>query len=142
MSFTTFQKRCGAKNVFKNQCRFNWAHINSSEKKLRSINFQHNGHLHSGIQTKIKYRWHVGILTTTFQAKFKKLYQRKVKNSDEAVATIQDIKDVAIFTTKRENLFPEFITYFHTVSVDKFLRSMLVYFQYYLQVISALFKAI
>lgn len=58
------------------------------------------------------------------------------------MATIQDIKDVAIFTTKRENLFPEFITYFHTVSVDKFLRSMLVYFQYYLQVISALFKAI
>lgn len=69
-----------------------------------------------------------------FQAKFKKHYQRKVKLVDVEVATIQDVKDVAIFTSKLDDLFPEFITYFHTVCVDRFIRSMVVYFQYYLQV--------
>ncbi|CAG9769540.1 unnamed protein product [Ceutorhynchus assimilis] len=68
------------------------------------------------------------------QSKFRKHYQRKVKFFDKAVATIQDVKDVAIFTSKIDDLFPEFIGFFHTVSMDRFLRSMVVYFQYYLQV--------
>ncbi|XP_066247212.1 protein phosphatase 1 regulatory subunit 36-like [Euwallacea similis] len=68
------------------------------------------------------------------QSTFRKYYQRKVKSSHTAVVTLQDIKDVAIFTTKINRLFPEFITYFHTISMDRFLRSMIVYFQYYLLV--------
>ncbi|XP_076250439.1 uncharacterized protein LOC143190175 [Rhynchophorus ferrugineus] len=68
------------------------------------------------------------------QAKFKRNYQRKVKAGEPAVATIQDVKDVAIFTSKVEDLTPEFISYFHTAEMDRFLRSMIIYFQYYLQI--------
>ncbi|XP_066150633.1 protein phosphatase 1 regulatory subunit 36-like [Euwallacea fornicatus] len=68
------------------------------------------------------------------QLTFLKYYQRKVKSSRTAVVTLQDVKDVAIFTTKIGRLFPEFITFFHTISIDRFLRSMIVYFQYYLLV--------
>ncbi|XP_050299256.1 uncharacterized protein LOC126738127 [Anthonomus grandis grandis] len=68
------------------------------------------------------------------QTKFRKHFQRKVKVIDIAVATIQDVKDVAIFTSKVDDLFPEFIKFFHTEAMDRFLRSMIVYFQYYLQV--------
>ncbi|XP_030753095.1 uncharacterized protein LOC115880109 [Sitophilus oryzae] len=68
------------------------------------------------------------------KAKFRKHYQRKVKVGDVAVATIQDVKDVAIFTSKVSDLSLEFISYFHTAVMDRFLRSMIVYFQYYLQI--------
>ncbi|KAL1508950.1 hypothetical protein ABEB36_003764 [Hypothenemus hampei] len=68
------------------------------------------------------------------ELKFKKHYQRKVKIIDVAVITLQDVKDVAIYTCKIDYLFPEFITFFHTSSIDRFLRSMIVYFQYYFQV--------
>ncbi|XP_060525300.1 uncharacterized protein LOC132701435 [Cylas formicarius] len=68
------------------------------------------------------------------QAKFRKLYQRRVNAEEPSVVTLQDVKDVAIFTTKVEDLTFKFISYFHTVAVDCFLRSLIIYFQYYFQV--------
>lgn len=52
------------------------------------------------------------------------------------VITIQDIKDIVIFLTNANELTRDFIKYFHLPTVDRFLRSLIVYFQYYIQVIN------
>lgn len=50
------------------------------------------------------------------------------------IVLLQDIKDVALYNSKIEMLTLEFISYFHTKAMDAFLRSAIIYFQYYLQV--------
>lgn len=67
------------------------------------------------------------------QAKYRKDFQRRVKLNEADIITIQDVKDVALFSTNPVNLTPEFIKFFHTSSMDKFLRSLIVYFQYYIR---------
>ncbi|KAJ8936898.1 hypothetical protein NQ318_010925 [Aromia moschata] len=68
------------------------------------------------------------------QARFRKYFQRRVKLTEPEVVTIQDVKDVALYTCKVSLLSPEFVNYFHTKSMDDFLRSLIIYFQYYFQV--------
>lgn len=48
--------------------------------------------------------------------------------------TLQDIKDVALFTAERADLTPEFINFMHTRRMDEFLRALIVYFQFYFRV--------
>lgn len=50
------------------------------------------------------------------------------------VITIQDIKDVVLFTANPKDISKEFIMFIHIPSMDRFLRALIVYFQYYLQV--------
>ncbi|KAG5873369.1 hypothetical protein JTB14_022972 [Gonioctena quinquepunctata] len=66
--------------------------------------------------------------------RFRKHYQRKGKMNEQSVVILQDIKDVAIFLCDIDYLTMEFISYFHTKAMDKFLRSLIIYFQYYFQV--------
>ncbi|VEN39501.1 unnamed protein product [Callosobruchus maculatus] len=68
------------------------------------------------------------------QLNFRKFYQRKVKIHQKDVVTLQDIKDVAIYTYAVSHLSLEFISYFHTKAMDNYLRSLIVYFQYYFQI--------
>nr|CAI5855487.1 unnamed protein product [Callosobruchus analis] len=68
------------------------------------------------------------------QLNFRKFYQRKVKMNQKEVVTLQDIKDVAIYTYTVSHLSLEFISYFHTKAMDNYLRSLIVYFQYYFQI--------
>lgn len=62
------------------------------------------------------------------------MYQRRVKPNEPQVVTLQDIKDVAIYTAERRDLSPEFIDFIHTRRMDEFLRTLIVYFQYFFQV--------
>lgn len=48
--------------------------------------------------------------------------------------TIQDIKDVVLFSANPKDLTLEFIIYFHIPIMDRFLRALIVYFQYFIQV--------
>ncbi|CAH2020600.1 unnamed protein product [Acanthoscelides obtectus] len=68
------------------------------------------------------------------QLNFRKFYQRKVKLNEKDVVTLQDIKDVAIYTYTVSHLSLEFISYFHTKAMDNYLRSLIVYFQFYFQI--------
>ncbi|XP_018580026.1 uncharacterized protein LOC108917761 [Anoplophora glabripennis] len=86
-------------------------------------------------QTAVSFKDTVG---TIGQLEFRKIYQRKVKLTEPDVVTIQDIKDVVIFTCDVTGLTPEFISYFHSEAMDRFLRSLIIYFQYYFQVWNAL----
>lgn len=67
--------------------------------------------------------------------KFRKYYRRKVKSNQPDVVKLQDIKDIALFTCNVTHLTVEFVKYFHTKAMDTFLRSAIIYFQYYLQVL-------
>ncbi|KAJ3664426.1 hypothetical protein Zmor_008598 [Zophobas morio] len=66
-------------------------------------------------------------------AQFRRQYQRRVKPTEPNIVTLQDIKDVAIFTAERTDLTPEFIQFLHTRRMDEFLRALIVYFQFYFQ---------
>lgn len=67
-------------------------------------------------------------------AQFRRLFQRRIKPGAPIVVTIQDVKDVAIFTAEKQDLTVELISFLHTSKMDQFLRSLIVYFQYYMQV--------
>lgn len=54
--------------------------------------------------------------------------------------TIQDIKDVVLYSTNPKDLSPEFILYFHMPVMDRVLRALIIYFQYYIQVFYAGFN--
>lgn len=47
----------------------------------------------------------------------------------------QDVKDLALFTAPTNILSPTLINMLHTQTVERFIRAMTVYCQYYLQVI-------
>lgn len=66
--------------------------------------------------------------------KFRRRFQRQCNRDEPVVVTLQDIKDVALFTADAADLSVEFISYFHLPTVDKFLRALIIYFQYYIQV--------
>ncbi|CAG9854596.1 unnamed protein product [Phyllotreta striolata] len=74
------------------------------------------------------------VFHTAAVAKFTKYFERKVKPDDPNVVILQDCKDVVLYSTDVKLLNLEFIKLFHTKNVDIFLRSLIVYFQFYLQV--------
>ncbi|XP_017782229.1 PREDICTED: uncharacterized protein LOC108566722 [Nicrophorus vespilloides] len=64
---------------------------------------------------------------------FRRFFQRRVKMNEPEVITLQDIKDVALFLANPKDLTIEFIQYFHLPEIDRFLKSIIIYFHYYLQ---------
>lgn len=68
------------------------------------------------------------------QVKFKRQFQRQCKPNEPNVVTLQDVKDVALFLANPADLTVDFINYFHIPTMDRFLRALIVYFQYYIQV--------
>lgn len=69
-----------------------------------------------------------------FKIRFRKRFQRKVRTGKPDVVILQDIKDVVLFTCDVKMLNIEFINFFHTNAVDRLLRSLIIYFQFFFQV--------
>ncbi|KAK9884431.1 hypothetical protein WA026_007278 [Henosepilachna vigintioctopunctata] len=74
------------------------------------------------------------LISRVAQAQFRRYYKRRVRPGAVDVVTLQDIKDVVLFTAEVTDLSTEFIKFFHLPTTDAFLRASIVYFQYYFQV--------
>ncbi|XP_003705246.3 protein phosphatase 1 regulatory subunit 36 [Megachile rotundata] len=62
--------------------------------------------------------------------KFRRYYLRKTLPNQPDVIILQDIKDLVIFLLISP-VSPQFIKFFHMPIVDRFLRALIIYFQYY-----------
>lgn len=67
------------------------------------------------------------------QIKFKKYYLRKVAPNEPDVIILQDIKDLVMFLLISP-VSIKFINFFHLPIVDRFLRALIIYFQYYIEI--------
>ncbi|XP_077294870.1 uncharacterized protein LOC143917261 [Arctopsyche grandis] len=68
------------------------------------------------------------------QLRFTKKYQRKIHNGEPDVIILQDVKDVVLFTAPISLLNKEVINVLHTQAYDRFVRTLIVYTQYFLRV--------
>ncbi|GBP33191.1 hypothetical protein EVAR_14872_1 [Eumeta japonica] len=68
------------------------------------------------------------------QIRFRRRYQRKVKPGQPEVITVQDIKDIALYTAPVNILSRDLINVLHLPTVDRLLRALILYVQYYLQI--------
>lgn len=66
------------------------------------------------------------------QFKFQKRFQRKTKHDD--VVTLQDVKDVVLFTAPSAMFTKDIVFLFHKPAMDRFLRALIFYCQYFLQI--------
>ncbi|XP_046607644.1 uncharacterized protein LOC124298952 [Neodiprion virginianus] len=64
---------------------------------------------------------------------FRRNLMRKVGPTEPNVITLQDIKDIVIFLVINP-ISIEFINFFHEPVVDRFVRSLIIYFQHYIEV--------
>ncbi|XP_050671290.1 uncharacterized protein LOC126969771 isoform X2 [Leptidea sinapis] len=81
------------------------------------------------ILKKIDFRDDIDVLE---QHRFKKFLQRKTEVDD--VVTLQDVKDVVIFTAPMSALSPEIIGILHMPPTERFLRALILYTQFFIQV--------
>ncbi|KAJ8725014.1 hypothetical protein PYW07_015972 [Mythimna separata] len=68
------------------------------------------------------------------QLRFKRRYQRKIKPGQLELVTLQDIKDIAIYTAPLHILSPLLINLLHLPTTERFLRALIFYCAYYLQI--------
>ncbi|XP_043684464.1 uncharacterized protein LOC122636874 [Vespula pensylvanica] len=72
-------------------------------------------------------------LNPSQKIKFRKYYLRKVAPNEPDVIILQDIKDLVMFLLiSPVNI--KFINFFHLPVVDHFLRALIIYFQYYIEI--------
>lgn len=74
-------------------------------------------------------------ITPAEELLFETQFRRGSCSRDGDVVTIQDIKDVVLFLAKPKRLTATFIDFFHTETVDTFLNDLVIYFEYYLQLL-------
>ncbi|XP_075223980.1 protein phosphatase 1 regulatory subunit 36-like [Lycorma delicatula] len=67
------------------------------------------------------------------QIQFRRHFMRKSKLYEKDVVILQDIKDVVFYLLLTPVPF-KFIRFFHTAEVDNFLRGLILYFQYFLEI--------
>ncbi|KAJ2950545.1 hypothetical protein O0L34_g8792 [Tuta absoluta] len=72
------------------------------------------------------------------QLRFKNRYQRKVKFGQREVVTLQDVKDVAIFTAPTNFMSEMLINMLHRPTTERFIRALILYCQYYLQIVEVM----
>ncbi|XP_075972886.1 protein phosphatase 1 regulatory subunit 36-like isoform X2 [Anticarsia gemmatalis] len=72
------------------------------------------------------------------QLRFKKRYQRKCCPTD--VVTLQDVKDLALYTAPPRFLDRDVINILHLASTERLIRASIMYSQYYLQITDVLKK--
>ncbi|XP_053600406.1 uncharacterized protein LOC128669530 isoform X1 [Plodia interpunctella] len=72
------------------------------------------------------------------QLRFKKAFARKTFDGD--VVKLQDIKDIVLYTAPPVFLNPSIIHLMHLPGTDRFLRALILYHQYYLQVADEMSK--
>ncbi|XP_029042048.2 LOW QUALITY PROTEIN: uncharacterized protein LOC114875665, partial [Osmia bicornis bicornis] len=63
--------------------------------------------------------------------KFRRYYLRKIAPNEPGVIILQDIKDLVMFLLASP-ISPQFVNFFHMPIVDRFLRALIIYFQYYI----------
>lgn len=69
---------------------------------------------------------------------FRETFRRPEWSRDSDVITIQDIKDVAIFTAPPNSYTSNVINFLHTETVDQFLNDLIIYFEYFLKLVEFL----
>ncbi|XP_026326773.1 uncharacterized protein LOC113235326 [Hyposmocoma kahamanoa] len=67
------------------------------------------------------------------QHKFRKIFQRKIDKEDDVV-TLQDIKDLVLYTAPTALLSPMMVNVLHKPTTERFLRALILYCQYYGQI--------
>ncbi|XP_047369187.1 uncharacterized protein LOC124956875 isoform X2 [Vespa velutina] len=72
-------------------------------------------------------------LNPSQKIKFRKYYLRKVGPNEPDVIILQDIKDLVMFLLISP-VSVKFINFFHLPVVDHFLRALIIYFQYYIEI--------
>ncbi|XP_053600343.1 protein phosphatase 1 regulatory subunit 36-like isoform X1 [Plodia interpunctella] len=68
------------------------------------------------------------------QIRFRRRYQRKVKPGQAEIITVQDVKDIALFTAPVNIMSPVLINMLHLSTTDRFIRALILYCAYYLQI--------
>ncbi|KAI5636681.1 protein phosphatase 1 inhibitor domain-containing protein [Phthorimaea operculella] len=68
------------------------------------------------------------------QLRFRKRIQRKTTGPDDVV-TLQDVKDLVLYLAPVSLVSPTVIKVLHTSSGERFLRAMIMYCQYYLELL-------
>ncbi|PZC82028.1 hypothetical protein B5X24_HaOG211584 [Helicoverpa armigera] len=68
------------------------------------------------------------------QLRYKRRYQRKPTPGQEDLVTLQDIKDIALYTAPVTLLSPMLIDLLHLPTTERFLRALIFCCAYYLQI--------
>ncbi|XP_041972940.1 protein phosphatase 1 regulatory subunit 36-like [Aricia agestis] len=68
------------------------------------------------------------------QIRFRRRYQRKTKPGQPDVITVQGVKDLALYTAPFTILSPMLISMLHLPTTERFIRALVLYVQYYLQI--------
>ncbi|CAH0628890.1 unnamed protein product [Chrysodeixis includens] len=68
------------------------------------------------------------------QIRYRRRYQRKLKPGQADVITLQDVKDIALYTAPISILSPMLINMLHIPTTERFLRALILCCAYYLQV--------
>ncbi|XP_054741131.1 protein phosphatase 1 regulatory subunit 36-like [Anastrepha obliqua] len=66
---------------------------------------------------------------------FRQEFQRSDLTHDADVILVQDIKNIVLFLAPSEIITTDFIHFLHTFTVDRFLRALIIYFEYYLKMV-------
>ncbi|XP_076165485.1 uncharacterized protein LOC143145721 isoform X2 [Ptiloglossa arizonensis] len=65
--------------------------------------------------------------------RFRRQYLRKISPNEPNVIILQDIKDLVMFLLATP-ISPQFVNLFHLPAMDRFLRAVIIYFQYYVTI--------
>ncbi|XP_067627613.1 protein phosphatase 1 regulatory subunit 36-like [Eurosta solidaginis] len=66
---------------------------------------------------------------------FRQEFQRSDLTHDADVIVVQDIKNLVLFLAPSDIITKDFINFLHTFTVDRFLRALIIYFEYYLKMV-------
>lgn len=69
---------------------------------------------------------------------FLQKFARPGYSKDSDVITIQDIKDVALFTAPRGSYTRNLVKFLHTPTVDEFFNDLIIYFEHFLKLVEFL----
>ncbi|XP_076667022.1 uncharacterized protein LOC143368324 isoform X2 [Andrena cerasifolii] len=67
------------------------------------------------------------------QLRFRRFYLRQISPNEPNIIILQDIKDLVLFLLASP-VSPQFINFFHLPIVDRFLRAVIIYFEYYMAI--------
>lgn len=69
---------------------------------------------------------------------FRQRFRRRETSADSDVITIQDIKDVALFTAPVGSVPAICVEFLHTETFDTFINDLIIYFEYFLKLVEFL----
>lgn len=69
---------------------------------------------------------------------YRRRFRRRETSADSDVITIQDIKDLALFTAPVGAVSAKVIEFLHTETFDRFINDLIIYFEYFLKLVEFL----